>query len=230
MSNVHRLRAACALALGMLSQMSHAAAVPGQGTWETTVLAHDLDGDPATIEAYYDTALDISWLADVNYPETSGFRPAPDSKAGGMNLPDARQWAAGLDIGGITGWRLPIVAPVDGGQFNTAFSYDGSTDIGYNIGAAGSVYAGTPDSEMAHMIYVTLGNTGRYDLAGTYNTAFGLTNTGPFTFPENAYYGTLPYWTGILVDSSDPEGNAYVFTLNEGQQRTDNNLIGLLHA
>jgi len=38
---------------------SHAVGVSGQGTWETTLLPRDLDGNPLTIEAYYDTVLNI---------------------------------------------------------------------------------------------------------------------------------------------------------------------------
>jgi hypothetical protein len=55
----------------------------------------DLDGNAATFEAYYDTTLNITWLAD----------------AGAMGRVDtwahATAWAAGLNVGGVTGWRLP---------------------------------------------------------------------------------------------------------------------------
>jgi len=149
---------------------------------------------------------------------------------GRMNMPNARDWTTSLNIGGVTGWRLPDVTPVDGLQFNTSPSYDGSTDVGYNVSAPGSAYPGTTVSELAHMFYATLGNTGRIDMGGINNPAYGLINTGPFTFPSNPYYDTLPYWTGVLVDPTDWEGSAYVFTLNEGQQRPDDNLIGLLYS
>jgi len=33
--------------------------------------ARDFDGDTNTVEGYYDTALDITWLADANYGLTS---------------------------------------------------------------------------------------------------------------------------------------------------------------
>ncbi len=44
--------------------------------------------------AIYDRDLDISWLADAN---ANGL----------MNWVDAKAWAAGLNVGGVTGWRLP---------------------------------------------------------------------------------------------------------------------------
>ena len=36
--------------------------IEGQGTCEITLEARDLDGDASTLEAYYDTVLDITWL------------------------------------------------------------------------------------------------------------------------------------------------------------------------
>ena len=39
--------------------------VPGQGTWETTLQARNLDGDTTT-DAFYDTALSITWLRNAN--------------------------------------------------------------------------------------------------------------------------------------------------------------------
>lgn len=52
--------------------------------------------------AYYDTELNISWLQDANYAQTSGY----DSD-GRMNWADANAWAESLTIAGISGWRLP---------------------------------------------------------------------------------------------------------------------------
>ena len=41
------------------------AGVPGQGTWETTLKARDLDGDHVT-DAFYDTELNITWLRNAD--------------------------------------------------------------------------------------------------------------------------------------------------------------------
>lgn len=57
---------AAGLLLGVVALDVHGAAVPGQGTWKSTLKARDLDGDSSTGEAYYDTTLDITWLADAN--------------------------------------------------------------------------------------------------------------------------------------------------------------------
>src|SRR3989304_736892 len=92
----HHRWAATALfvvALGA-STLANAAAVNGQGTWETTLQGRDLDGNLSTFEAYYDTALLITWLANANYAGTA------------MTWANANTWASGLNINGYTGWRL----------------------------------------------------------------------------------------------------------------------------
>jgi hypothetical protein len=61
----------CAIALTLaVSTSLHAASISGQGTWESTLQGRDLDGNLTTFEAYYDTALNITWLADANYAGT----------------------------------------------------------------------------------------------------------------------------------------------------------------
>jgi len=71
-----------------------------QGTWATTLEARDFDGDIATTEGYYDTVLDITWLADAN-------------KASVARIWDsANTWVKDFEISGITGWRLPMERPI----------------------------------------------------------------------------------------------------------------------
>lgn len=53
--------------------------------------------------AVYDTDIDITWLANADYAKTSGY-----DADGVMSWPDAKAWAAGLSIEGVTGWRLPV--------------------------------------------------------------------------------------------------------------------------
>ncbi|MBL8316398.1 MAG: hypothetical protein JNK55_21930 [Rubrivivax sp.] len=56
--------------------------------------------------AYYDSALDISWLADANYAQTVG---APGSGSNGTfrSWYDAMAWVDDLSVNGVTGWRMP---------------------------------------------------------------------------------------------------------------------------
>ncbi len=166
---------AVALTFAAAPGLAHAVAVPGQGTWESTLQARDINSDGA-IDAYYDTDLNITWLADANYAKTSGFvttSPFGSQFVGVMDWWSGNAWASGLDLYGVTGWRLPSstllgLAPGCGSE---------TDHIGCTV---------TPDptfSEMAHMFYTTLGNaTG------------GLSNTGPISnLQSNLYYNTSTF-------------------------------------
>ncbi|MHB8474221.1 MAG: Lcl domain-containing protein [Gammaproteobacteria bacterium] len=164
-----------------------AAPVSGQGTWETTLQARHLNGNPSTVEAYYDTALNITWLANANYAGTT------------MVWTTANSWAASLNINGYTGWRLPTTT--DTGTPGCNFAYSG-TDCGFNVDTA--------SSELAHMFYTTLGDKAYYSSSGVPSQpGFGLTNTGPFSnlqasgywsateYAPNAIYAwTLSFYSG----------------------------------
>ncbi len=156
-----------AAALGAAS-IANAAAVSGQGTWETTLQGRDLDGNLATAEAYYDTALGMTWLADANHA------------AGRMDWYEANSWVGTLSFSGIGGWRLPTWT--DLGAFDCNHSLSG-TDCGFNVDLA--------SGEMAHMFYATLGNLAYYDTSGTgAQPGWGLGNSGPF-----ANLQAFRYWT-----------------------------------
>ena len=187
----------------VLGAGAQAAPVSGQGTWETTLQGRDLDGVVTTYEAYYDTVLDITWLADANYARTSGY-----DSVGRMTWQAASDWAANLDVHGVTGWRLPTISPVNGSSYNTLYSPAGNTDLGYNISAAGTAYAGSTVSEMAHLFYNTLGNKGLYNTAGNVQSGWGLSNTGPFDLQAGAY------WSGTDLSVS----LAWLFSFSDGVQ------------
>ena len=158
-----------------------AAALPvsGQGTWETTLLGRDVNGNAvsgnnASAVFLYDTALNVTWLRDAN-------------KNGRMNWNAANTWASGLNVGGFTGWRLPSM--VDTGASGCDYSNAGGTDCGYNVQTA--------TSEMAHLYYVTLGNLaycppGDATCAGGPQVGFGLSNTGDFQNMQS-----FDYWSGL---------------------------------
>ena len=50
----------------------------------------------------YDSDLNITWLADANYAQTSGY-----DADGRMNWGAANTWADNLVYGGYSDWRLP---------------------------------------------------------------------------------------------------------------------------
>ena len=204
------------------STLAHAAAISGQGTWETTLQGRDLDGNLSTFEAYYDTALNITWLADANYSQTSGF-----DADGFVNWTVANAWAAGLDINGYTGWRLPTVSPVDGttaDDFN--YSFIGTEDRGYNVSAPGTLYAGSTASELAHMFYNTLGDKGYCNPSTSTvgscveQAGYGLSNTGPFSNVQLFYWSA----TEVALDAS----NVWSFAFGFGDQRYYEKTNGLV--
>ena len=66
----------------------------------------------------YDDVLDITWLQDANYAQTSGY----DSD-GRMNWEDGKLWVEGLVYNGHTEWRLPSISLGSGGELKSLF-YD----------------------------------------------------------------------------------------------------------
>jgi hypothetical protein len=198
MKRLHMVSAFCAALICFNTTTSHAVGISGQGTWETTLVPRDLDGNPATVEAYYDTVLNITWLADANYAQTSGY-----DGDGYMDWNTANAWAAGLNLNNISGWRLPTIT--DTGTSGCDFAYT-STDCGYNVNIS--------TSEMAHMFYSTLGDKAYCDTFGNCPQAgWGLINSGPFSNLQVA-----PYWSATeYYDTS----TAWYFSFSNGWQNGD---------
>ena len=185
------------------------------GAAQAALQGRDLNGSAASFEAYYDTALNITWLADANYVSTSKF-----DIDGKMTWTAANTWAANLSFVDTTNhitydnWRLPNVNPVNGSTFNYSNSYDGSTDLGYNISEQGTVFAGSTANEMAHLFYNTLDNKGYCPVStncSPLQTGSGLSNTGPFTNLKAGYY-----WSALEYAPST--NGAWFFDLEFGFQ------------
>ena len=206
--NIKRAFCASIGLFGLCFSQAYAVSVSGQGTWETTLQARDLDGVISTTEAYYDTVLGITWLADPNYAMTSGY-----DADGLMIWSVADSWVAGLDINGFVDWRLPDISPIDGVAFNYTEANDGTTDLGFNISAPGTLYKYSTGNELAYMFYNTLGNLAYVDTSGAVQAGYGATNSGPFS--DLAYF----YWSG-QVDTRYPTTNALGFGVDKGRQRS----------
>jgi hypothetical protein len=153
---------------------AHAAGVSGQGTWEATLQSRDLDGN-GTVDAFYDTNLNITWLANAN---ANGFK----------TWTVANNWANNLLVGSIGNWRLPSMT--DSGA--VANWSNGDTNAGWNVL--------TSSSEMASLYYDTLGNKAFRDTNGDIQSGPGLTNTGNFQNMQANYY-----WSGSseFLDNSN---------------------------
>lgn len=106
----------------------------------TTALVLSTSVNAALIErlgglAYYDDIADLTWLADANSAGTT------------MNWIDANNWAAGLSVDGVYGWRLAntlqpdATCDVQGEAWSSSFNCTGSEmgNMFYNVlgGVAG---------------------------------------------------------------------------------------------
>lgn len=155
----------------------------------------------------YDDVLDVTWLQDANYAKTSGY----DSD-GLMTWSEASTWAENLVYGGYDDWRLPNKMPV-GAEWNYDFSYDGTTDIGFNIKS--------PHSELSYMYYVNLGLDGYYSQGGVFQPTWGIYGNG--TLGGQANVGLMDnvqsgiYWTGTAY-APDPTVYAWYFNTQVGSE------------
>lgn len=123
------------LVLGLITGSAHAA-----------LQGRDLNGSPNSFEAYYDTDLDITWLADANVN-------------GPMTWADANTWAVNLSVvdtfNHLTydNWRLPtalnqdLTGPCFG--FNCASSEMGHLFYSELGGVAGQFIMNSSDPDLA---------------------------------------------------------------------------------
>lgn len=175
-------------------------------------------------QAFYDTDLNITLLADANLAATNSFGVSGIGTVfdpGTMAWDTAQNWIAAMNANNYLGyndWRLPTVSPVNGAAMNYNFSFNGTTDYGYNISAPGTLYAGSKGSELAYLYYSELGNKAYCDTSGACNQpGSGFINTGPFSNILTGY----GFWTG--TEDLDPyyyPNYAWRFSDNGSQQGT----------
>lgn len=190
------------LAAGLFCAIGASAqAIPisGQGTWETTLQARDLDGDGST-DAFYDTFLNISWLADANYAASQGIK----SWRGPGTMENPRPYIENLTLFGLTDWRLPTAG-------NGDHSSCSNRGMGIAPGRHCSFQASPADSELAFMYYVHLGN--QYGVGG-------LQNTGDFLNVMAGEYATGSRYTGQYAIS-------YPSTLNTFAMGSGTKILGI---
>lgn len=174
--------------------------ISGQGNWEITLQGRDLDGNLSNgYEAYYDTALNITWMGNALYGATS-----PKAFNGAMRAIDAVNWVNSLSDGGVTGWRLPAMYGASHGCYSSSSpcpAPQNTVDV----------------SEMAHLYYRTLGNK---DTGQAWPLGSETINTGPFA---NVARGTFYFWTRVYQESKSnvtPStlGVMFGFDMGKGMQ------------
>ena len=159
--------------------------IPGQGSWETTLLGRDVNlsavaASSADAVYLYDTTQNITWLRNAN-------------QNGLMNWATASAWADNLVTGSgpatISDWRLPAMTLA---LHNC--SYFGPCED----------YAALSSSELSSLYASTLGHT----------APSSLTNTGTFQNFQSAPYwtsDTLNLWGQWYFDTSTGLHNATTF-------------------
>jgi len=173
------------IAASLISVMASSAA-------HAALQGRDLNGSAGSFEAYYDTDLNVTWLADANYAKTSSY-----DADGLMTWAAANTWAAQLSFYNpltnetIDDWRLPTTT--DTGTPGCQFANSG-TDCGWNVNPA--------SSEMAHLYFTELGNLSYYTTTGAVSGAYAggsnptstLDNVGPFiNFQSHLYWSATEY-------------------------------------
>jgi len=182
-------------------------------------------------QAYYDDALQITWIANANLAATNTFgvtgictnNTSPCSGPGTMTWAKANEWIAAMNAAnylGVNNWRLPNI--VDTGTPDCDFAYTG-TDCGWNVDLS--------TGEMAHLYYSTLGNVGQYNTSGSPTGCavapnYCLTSTGPFSNLQPADF-FLNYWYGT---SAEEPYQAWVFRMTDGLQDSAGYTLDSLRA
>lgn len=175
-----------------------------QAALEMRGLGTIVSGGSGNYQLIYDTELGITWL-DYTRDSDTWYNQVT--------------WAEGLEVSfneqSYGNWRLPQTLPVNGSTYTYDSRYDGSSDLGYNISAPGTIYEGSTWSEMAHLFYNSLGNLGYYPIDYPISPApqpgWGLEETGPF----NNLQGDV-YWSGTLYPPFPDD--AWGFHFNGGHQ------------
>jgi len=135
----------------------------------------------------YDNVLDITWLQDANYAQTSGY-----DADGRMDWDASITWAKHLEYGGYDDWRLPSAGNPPPPSF---FPMPLST------------------GEMGHMFYNNLGNAAGFSIQNNVSFTNATYGGGAESF-VNAQ--NSPYWLDEEYGLYEQINTSYVFQTQSG--------------
>lgn len=154
----------------------------------------------------YDTTRDITWLADMNYAQTSGHTGIGVNANGTMTWDAATAWANNLVYGGFDDWRLPTSNPAD----TTCDRSVGNPQQYYGFNCTGS--------ELSGLFVTDLGNKANESvLTQVGDTAEQIANLALFS---NVQFSA--YWYGTEYVNST---GAWIFGTMEGGQTIDSKSV-----
>ena len=171
--------------------------------WSTVLMLAGMGASQAALidrggGLIYDDVLNVTWLQDASYAETSGY-----AEYGNLTWSEAVNWASGLSyydsVRGVTydDWRLPS-------------TINDPSSLGYDTTGL--------SSELSYMYYINLGYSPEYS-HDRYAPAPNSSNYNPFV-----NLSTRAYWSGTL--SGNP-GLAWLVHYHFGSQEVNSVSDGL---
>ncbi len=152
----------------------------------------------------YDDVFNITWMADMNYVASSGYSGSGVSTNGLVTWYAATTWAADLNYGGFSDWRLPTLIPYD--STCSSWSYDPDPVSGpYSHGL------NCRGGELSHLFVSYFGNEPNVSVQSSSKTSEQQRNFDLFV---NVGHG---YWSGTS-DTNNPSDAAWNFTSYNGTQ------------
>jgi hypothetical protein len=132
----------------------------------------------------YDTTRNITWLADMNYAQTSGHTGTGVNANGTMTWDAATAWANNLVYGGFDDWRLPTLNPADTTCSNNFNPGGGFPNQYYGTGCTGG--------ELSGLFVTDLGNKANESVLNQVgDTAEQIANLALFSNVQSDIY-----WSG----------------------------------
>ena len=149
----------------------------------------------------YDTMQNITWLADMNYAQTSLHTGTGVNVNGTMSWDAATAWANDLVYGGFSDWRLPTLNPAD------ASCTDFGVGFGFNC----------TGGELSRLFVTDLGHQGSSSvLEQLGDTADQIANLALFSNVQASVY-----WSGTEAQNPDVAWTFFTFDGFQSNDRKD---------
>lgn len=165
----------------------------------------------------YDDVLDVTWLQDANHIVTSGA-----STTGLVTYSDASTWVDSLVFGGFDDWRLPTILPNNGSSYDIAFTFDGSSDRGFNNVGLNNELAHLFSTSLSNVSFFSTNGNGNQFGSGTFNSSFIDGESGLTVSFVNI---GLSYWAYPANDPITNAAWAYSFMTANGTATGETQLL-----